>query len=61
MPLFIDVFKRLGVVALVRVCFEDDYDTQPIQEAGVKCFVSFPLNHNWARAPATLGRSLAAL
>ena len=39
-PLFIDVFKKLGVVALVRVCQEDDYDTHPIQEAGVKCYVS---------------------
>lgn len=34
-PLCIDVFKKLGVTALVRVCHEDDYDTQPILDAGI--------------------------
>mmetsp|Transcript_9852 Transcript_9852/g.14425 ORF Transcript_9852/g.14425 Transcript_9852/m.14425 type:complete len:188 (-) Transcript_9852:117-680(-) len=37
-PLCVDVFKKLGVTALVRVCHEEDYDTTPIQNAGITCY-----------------------
>jgi len=47
-PLCVDVFKKLGVTALVRVCHEEDYDTTPIQNAGITCYVSLSV---WSLMP----------